>query len=104
MSAGLLLTRYHSPTIGPLRLRGQLLVFHFVSVSWRCAILVLSRTFGEQVVLTVPPSDQPTRIIVMLTDIRSGNKARIGFEAPDNVSINRAEIQERVDLETVAAD
>ncbi len=51
-------------------------------------MLILSRYRDEVVELTVPPSSEPTNISVMVVDIR-GDKIRIGFEAPIQVTIDR---------------
>ena len=57
-------------------------------------MLVLSRKKGETVIITV--GDQ--RIRVMLVDIR-GDKVRLGFDAPKDVTIHREEIQGEIDAE-----
>ena len=61
-------------------------------------MLSLSRHLSEKVCITVPPSDQPTRIEVMVVSLNS-NKAKLGFTAVREVIIHRAEIQERIDRE-----
>lgn len=58
-------------------------------------MLVLTRFVGEQIVITVGSE----RIIVKLCDVQSGNKARLGFIAPQHVRINRGEVQKREDAE-----
>ena len=57
-------------------------------------MLVLSRKKNESVIITV--GDQ--RIRVMVIEIR-GDKARLGFAAPKDVTIHREEIQSEVDAE-----
>ena len=57
-------------------------------------MLVLSRCKGESIILTVPPSDKPTEIVVMLVRNRVGNsKCRLGFDAPREVHIVREELR-----------
>jgi carbon storage regulator len=57
-------------------------------------MLVLSRKKHEAVIITV--GDQ--RIRVMPVDIR-GDKVRLGFAAPKDVTIHREEIQGEIDAE-----
>ncbi len=57
-------------------------------------MLALGRTKGRRVVCTVPPSDKPTEIWV--TVLRDGSVPRLGFEAPEHVSIQREEVHERI--------
>lgn len=54
-------------------------------------MLVLGRKVDEEVYVEVPPSATPTRLKVVLVDIR-GEKVRIGFDAPPGVSILRSEL------------
>jgi carbon storage regulator len=58
-------------------------------------MLVLSRRKDEKIIITVPPSDKPTTVEVVLVDIR-GNKSRIGINAPRQVAVNRDEVQEAI--------
>jgi carbon storage regulator CsrA len=57
-------------------------------------MLVLSRKQNESIVITVPASTTETRIEMKLVDLNSG-RARLGFEAPREVRINRMEIEAR---------
>lgn len=57
-------------------------------------MLVLSRKKSEQVIITVPPSTSPTTITVTTVETK-GDTARIGFDAPKEVTINRKEVQDR---------
>ena len=66
-------------------------------------MLSLSRHLSEKVCITVPPSDQSTRIEVMVVSLNS-NKAKLGFTAVREVIIHRAEIQERIDREMQESD
>lgn len=61
-------------------------------------MLVLSRRKDESIVIRVPPSDKVTEIVVALVEIR-GDKSSLGIQAPDEVKVNRAEVQEKVDAE-----
>jgi carbon storage regulator len=61
-------------------------------------MLVLSRKKDEGIVITVPPSDQPTRIRVLQAEIR-GDKSRIGIAAPPEVAIHRDEVQQAIESE-----
>lgn len=54
-------------------------------------MLVLSRMRDQKVVITVPPSAEPTHVEVTLVDIR-GDKVRLGFDAPDGVVVDREEV------------
>ena len=57
-------------------------------------MLVLSRKKGETVIITV--GTETIRVIV--SDIR-GDKVRLGFAAPKDVTIHREEIQGEIDAE-----
>lgn len=52
-------------------------------------MLVLTRRTGEQLVLTVQPSDKPTTIVVQLCEVRTSTSAKIGVDAPKSVKIDR---------------
>ena len=68
-------------------------------------LLVLSRMQDEGCVITVPPSTEETEILVLVTDLRTEvnpftgepgkKKARLGFSAPRQVSIDRTEVRRR---------
>ena len=58
-------------------------------------MLVLSRKVGEQLVIN-------DNIIVTVVSIE-GNKIRLGIEAPRSVTVDRAEVHQRKQEETVAA-
>lgn len=71
-------------------------------------MLVLGRRVLEKVIIVVPPSAEPTKIEVCLTEIRGGRidpRARLGFTAPDEVKIDREEVfaEKRWCAETFAA-
>lgn len=53
-------------------------------------MLVLSRKKDEQIVLTV--NGQTIRVCVLQID---GNKVRLGFQAPPEVSVHREEVWQR---------
>jgi sRNA-binding carbon storage regulator CsrA len=58
-------------------------------------MLVVSRHRHEKIVIDVPPSDQPTKIVICIVDIqpaRHGGRTRIGFEAHVDVKIARKEL------------
>lgn len=61
-------------------------------------MLVLSRERDETVIITVPPSAEPQRIVMVYVEQR-GHKVRLGFDAHPSVVIHRGEIQEQVDRE-----
>ena len=56
-------------------------------------MLILSRTRNEDTVVVVPPSTEPTTIVMRCVDIR-GDRVRSGWTAARNVEINRSEIHE----------
>lgn len=59
-------------------------------------MLVLTRREGEVVVITMGD----TRIVVVMLDCtQRRGQAQLGFKAPPEVRIHRAEIQTRVDRE-----
>ena len=60
-------------------------------------MLVLSRNEGERITITIPPSGVSQFIEVMLVEIRSEHKARIGVQADKSIMIHREEIQRMVD-------
>lgn len=53
-------------------------------------MLCLDRKKGQKTFITVPPSDRTTVIAVSVCEV-SGNKAKLGFEAPTNAIIHREE-------------
>ena len=65
-------------------------------------MLVLTRARDEKVVVTVPPSDRPTRLLVEPVDIRA-SRVRLGFTAPNEVVIDRAEVYREKTRTSVAA-
>ena len=56
-------------------------------------MLVLSRRRGEKIIITTPGG---VRVVVIVIAIR-GDNVRMGFEAPDDVSIHREEVQAEID-------
>lgn len=63
-------------------------------------MLILSRKRNERCIVTVPPSTEPTRIEMMITEIR-GDKVRIGWGAPIGVDVHREEIQRAIERDGV---
>lgn len=63
-------------------------------------VLCLSRKVGEAVVLRMP--DKRT-ITVKVYEIRGWNKVRLAFDAPDDVTIHRDSVQQRIDSGEVRA-
>ncbi len=57
-------------------------------------VLLLDGTPDRDVIITVPPSDTPTDIHVMLSETR-GPKALLGFDAPREVAIDRVALRRR---------
>ena len=55
-------------------------------------MLVLSRKKKEQIIIT----GGGERIVITVTEMR-GDKVKIGIEAPRTWSVNRAEIQAKID-------
>jgi carbon storage regulator CsrA len=64
-------------------------------------MLVLGRDYGESVVIEVPPNSAPTRITVIVCDVRGESRVRLGFEAPPQVRIDRSEVFEAKRLNPV---
>lgn len=56
-------------------------------------MLVLSRKIDETVILTI----NGTRVVVQVVRVL-GDKVRLGFKAPDDVTVHRGEIQELIDM------
>jgi carbon storage regulator CsrA len=54
-------------------------------------MLVLSRKQLEKIVIDVPPSDRPRRIVVSVVVIERG-KVRLGFEAGRDIRVMRPEL------------
>lgn len=53
-------------------------------------MLILSRRLGKKTFLTVPPSKEPTQIVVTIVrDAGPMCSTKIGFEAPREVEIHR---------------
>lgn len=59
-------------------------------------MLVLSRLQNQSIIVRVGDDE----IRITLIGINSGHQARLGFEAPPHVTINRSEIQEKIDAES----
>jgi len=64
-------------------------------------MLVLSRAVDEKIIIIIPPSNKPTIVEVVQVDIR-GTKSRLGIQAPRNVTINRSEVQDQINIENLA--
>lgn len=60
-------------------------------------MLVLSRHKSEEIVITMAGIE----VVVCLVEIR-GDKARLGFTAPPEVSIHRREVQDAINRENAA--
>jgi sRNA-binding carbon storage regulator CsrA len=63
---------------------------------------VLTRAKDEEVVIRVPPSNKWTEIVVAALEFEKiedpvYREIRLGFDAPHRVTINRAEIQNKID-------
>jgi carbon storage regulator len=56
-------------------------------------MLVLTRHENETIIIT-PPGCEPIRIVVV--EVR-GDKARLGIEAPRQVTVHRQEVQDAID-------
>lgn len=54
--------------------------------------LTLARHVGERVIITVPPSDKPTTIAVLVVGLWGG-QARLAFKAPRETAVHREEVQ-----------
>ena len=54
-------------------------------------MLVLARKIGEQVIVN-------GNIVLVITEIR-GNTVRLGIQAPREVSVHRAEVRDRIDID-----
>jgi carbon storage regulator len=56
-------------------------------------MLVFTRKIDESFIITTPDG---TRLTVTILDIR-GDKVRLGIAAPEDYSIHREEVQNRID-------
>jgi sRNA-binding carbon storage regulator CsrA len=61
-------------------------------------VLVLNGAREDRFIIDVPPGFSG-RIQVIVVDIRGSHRARLGFEAPKEVKINREVIQDLIDKE-----
>lgn len=59
-------------------------------------MLVLSRFRSEAVVITMPDG---RRVVVTVEGVRGSGQVRLGFAAPEDVDINRDEVQAVLDRE-----
>jgi len=60
-------------------------------------MLVMSRKRDEVVVISAyDAKGNPIQVKVMVVDIR-GDKARLGFDAPKDISCHRLEIQQKIE-------
>lgn len=58
-------------------------------------LLVLMRSARQRVFISVPPSAEPTQIVVEVTDVRSG-RAWLGFDAPKDTVVHREEVWDAI--------
>lgn len=58
-------------------------------------MLNLGRRTGQEMIIEVPPSPGPTRIVVKVCQARP-DKATLGFEAPRSCSVHRREVWDRI--------
>lgn len=65
-------------------------------------MLVLSRKKNEGIIITVPPSTEPTIVEVVVVEVR-GDKTRIGLTADEKVVIHRKEVQDVINQKTCGA-
>lgn len=54
-------------------------------------MLFLTRRVGGKVIITVPPSQEATVVEIELVRL-TGEQARLAFDAPDDVVIDREEV------------
>lgn len=59
-------------------------------------MLVLARYRDQSVILTL---DDGRRIVVTVTDVRANGQVRLGFTAPEDVTVHRDEVQLKVERE-----
>lgn len=65
-------------------------------------MLNLSRRTWESVVITLPDGERITITVTKVTSERHNSRQKtvgLGFEAPRNLTINRKEIQDKIDAE-----
>ncbi len=65
-------------------------------------MLCLTRARGEEIVIRVPPCDEETEIVLAVLDFEKvtdylRREVRLGIDAPRDVSIHRAEVQDQID-------
>lgn len=64
-------------------------------------MLVLSRDVNERVIITIPPSSKPQRVVVTAV-ATCGSRTRLGFDAERDVEIFREEIAPPQDTSSAA--
>lgn len=64
-------------------------------------MLTLNRKKLERIIITVPPCKEPQTIEVCVAKIR-GSQVALGFEADDEIIVDRGEVFERKQLEKSA--
>jgi len=55
-------------------------------------MLILTRTTGSQIII-----EGNGRTVITIYGRDRGNQVRLGFDAPENITINRKEIQDKID-------
>jgi sRNA-binding carbon storage regulator CsrA len=66
-------------------------------------MLFVTRTEDEEVVMRMPPTAEPTEIVVKATRIGRG-KVRLGIVAPAYVEVDRREVRESKDRDAKALE
>jgi sRNA-binding carbon storage regulator CsrA len=60
-------------------------------------MLIITRKETQEILVTVPPSDTETQIVLQQCKI-SGNRSKLGFEADSSVKIVRTELKDENDV------
>lgn len=67
-------------------------------------MLVLTRKLGESLVLFIPPLNAPQRVVIKVSDVRSGGHVQLSTEAPREIQVFRDELLSRQPTDSPSAD
>jgi hypothetical protein len=77
----------------PARLKRNDVLLYWISPNRRLtAMLCLTRRPLESVTITVPPSDEPTTVVVSCDHFRTSKQVSLGFTCERKVAVVRTEL------------